>query len=123
MAVNGIRGATVISSNQSDAILSGTRQLLQAISAANPGLRPEDIASVFFTVTDDLNADYPAKAARQLGWTQVPMLCAREILVPGGLAGCLRVLILWNTDRLQTEVNHVYLGEAARLRPDISGGK
>jgi chorismate mutase len=123
MVVNGIRGATVISSNQSDAILSGTRQLLQAISAANPGLRPEDIASVFFTVTDDLNADYPAKAARQLGWTQVPMLCAREILVPGGLAGCLRVLILWNTDRLQTEVNHVYLGEAARLRPDISGGK
>jgi chorismate mutase len=121
MSVRGLRGATVISCNQSEAILVGTRELLTAIFAANPDLRTEDIGSAIFTVTDDLNADYPAKAARQMGWTQVPMICAREIPVPGGLVGCLRVLILWNTERYQSEVNHVYLGKAARLRPDISG--
>jgi chorismate mutase len=121
MSLRGIRGATVISDNQSEAILVGTRELLTAIFAANPDLRTEDIASAFFTVTEDLNADYPAKAARQLGWTQVPMICAMEIPVPGSLVGCLRVMILWNTDQHQTEVNHVYLGEAARLRPDIPG--
>jgi len=119
MFVRGVRGATVVSANQLDAIIAGTQELLAAILESNPDIRLEDIASAIFTVTDDLNAEYPAKAARQMGWMQVPMLCAREIPVPGSLPACIRVLIHWNTDRLQSQVHHVYLGEAASLRPDL----
>ena len=118
MSVRGIRGATVVSADQHDAILAGTQELLAAILESNPDMRPEDIASAIFTVSDDLSAEYPAKAARQMGWNHVPMLCAREIPVPGSLPACIRVLLLWNTDRLQSQVHHVYLGQAASLRPD-----
>jgi chorismate mutase len=119
MSVRGIRGATVVSADQFDAIISGTQELLSAILESNPEMRPEDIASAIFTVTEDLSAEYPAKAARQMGWNQVPMVCAREIPVPGSLPACIRVLLHWNTDRLQSQVHHVYLGEAASLRPDL----
>lgn len=119
MSVRGVRGATVVSGDQLEAIVTGTQELLGAILRSNPELRPEDIASAIFTVTDDLNAEYPAKAARQMGWNQVPMLCAREIPVPGSLPACIRVLIHWNTDLLQSQVHHVYLGEATSLRPDL----
>jgi chorismate mutase len=119
MTVRGIRGATVVSGDQTEAIIAGTQELLAAILESNPDLKPGDIASAIFTVTDDLSAEYPAKAARQLGWNQVPMLCAREIPVPGSLPACIRVLLHWNTDRLQSQVHHVYLGRAASLRPDL----
>jgi chorismate mutase len=119
MSVRGIRGATVITGDEHDLIITGTQELLAAILESNPDLRPEDIASAMFTVTDDLSAEYPAKAARQMGWNQVPMLCAREIPVPGSLTACIRVLLHWNTDRLQSQVHHVYLGHAADLRPDL----
>lgn len=119
MSIRGVRGAIDVSENTREAILDATRQLLLAIQVANPGLEPDDIASIFFTVTPDLNAAHPALAARQLGWVWTPLLCAQEIPVPDSLPRCIRVLIHWNTDLPQRAVQHVYLGEAVRLRPDL----
>jgi len=120
MAVRGIRGATVVGNNTPEEILRGTHKLLEAIVEANPSLISEQIVSVIFTMTDDLDAAYPAKAARQIGWDQIPLLCSREIAVPGSLPKCVRILLHWNTDLTQSGIKHVYLGEAAKLRPDIS---
>ena len=117
MPIRGIRGATVTAANTSEAIHVATRELLLAMAAAND-FNPEDAASIFFTVSPDLTADYPALAARQLGWTDAPMICAQEIAVPGGMARCIRVLIHWNTDKRPDEVRHVYLHAAIQLRPD-----
>jgi chorismate mutase len=119
MPVRGVRGATVAEENNIPAILGATRELLLAMLKANPGLRTEDLASAFFTVTDDLDATYPALAARGIGWHQVPMLCAREIPVPTGIDRVIRVLLHWNTDCAQDAIRHVYLHEAAALRPDL----
>ena len=119
MPVRGIRGAVVADNDQSEDVLEATRDLLKAISRSNPSLIPEDIASVIFTTTEDLTSEYPAKAARLLGWLAVPLFCAREIPVPGALPRCIRVLIHWNTEQPQSAVKHVYLGEAAKLRPDL----
>jgi len=119
MLVRGVRGATVVSHDQSQAILSATLELLQAIMTANPGMRIEDIGSAIFSVTEDLTSEYPARAARELGWTSVPLMCTREIPVPGSLKRCIRVLLHWNTDLPQSSIQHVYLGEAAILRPDL----
>src|SRR5512138_1714460 len=112
MPVRGIRGATTICEDAPEAIRLATRDLLLAICAANPSLRPADIASVFFTTTDDLRSAYPAKAARELGWEEVPLMDALEIPVPGSLPCCIRVMILWNTDLPQNEVHHIYLRDA-----------
>ncbi|NOY99587.1 MAG: chorismate mutase [Chloroflexi bacterium] len=120
MFVRGIRGAVNVPANTKEDILTVTRELLRAILDANPELTPEDIGSAFFTATPDLDAAHPALAARQLGWTEVPLLCAQEIPVPDSLPRCIRVLIHWNTDRPQNKIRHVYLREAARLRPDLS---
>ncbi len=120
MTVRGIRGATTVCEDNSDAILSATRELLLAILEANPSLQAEDIASAFFTVTEDLSAVYPAQAARSLGWEDVPLMCAREIPVPGSLPCCIRVMILWNSELTQKEIHHVYLREAVQLRPDLA---
>lgn len=119
MPTRGIRGATTVSADQPELILEATRELLETILAANAGMRPEDIASAFFTVTEDLCATFPAQAARQMGWSLVPMMCAREIPVPGSLPRAIRVMVHWNTEKAQNEVTHVYLREAVRLRPDI----
>ena len=118
MSMRGVRGATTVCKDDTQEILSATRQLLEAIIAENPDLDHEEIASILFTVTEDLQTAYPAKAAREMGWNEVPMMCAREIPVPGGLPRCIRVLIHWNTDLPQKAVQHVYLGEAISLRPD-----
>lgn len=120
MAVRGVRGATVVSQDQPEEILSATCELLEAILQLNPALQATELASAFFTVTDDLCSAYPAQAARQMGWDQVPLMCAREIPVPGGLPRCIRVLLHWNTDLTQAAIRHVYLGAAASLRPDLS---
>ena len=120
MSIRGIRGATSVTCNQPDEILEATYELLGAILQANPGLQAADIASAWFTVTDDLDAAYPAQAARKLGWTLVPLMCAREIAVPGSLPRCIRVLLHWNTDLPQEAVRHVYLREAVTLRPEFS---
>ncbi|MBE0699397.1 MAG: chorismate mutase [Anaerolineaceae bacterium] len=119
MSVRGIRGATTISEDSAEAILVATRELLLAILEANPSLQPNDIASAFFTVTDGLRAVYPAQAARELGWEEVPLMCAQEIPVLGSVENCIRVLITWNTDLSQADVHHIYLHEATRLRPDL----
>ena len=117
MPCRGIRGATVAEANSREAILAATRELLEAIIAAN-GVQPDDVASVFFTTSPDLTADYPALAARELGWLDAALLCNVDIAVPTGLARCVRVLIHWNTERRADEIRHCYLGEAERLRPD-----
>ena len=119
MPVRGVRGATTAEADRPDAISEATRELLNAILAANPGLMAQDLASALFTVTEDLSAAYPAAAARELGWTDVPLICAREIPPPGGLDRCIRVLLHWNTDLPQSAIRHVYLGAAAALRPDL----
>lgn len=119
MAVRGIRGATTCLAD-ADAILVATRELLAAILKANPSLQTADIASAWFTVTNDLQLVYPAKAAREMGWNDIPLMCSTEIAVPGSLSHCVRVLIHWNTDLPQTAVKHVYLHEAVTLRPDLS---
>lgn len=120
MNVRGVRGATTASKDQPDAILSATRELIDALMQANPDMHTSDIASALFTVTNDLRSIYPARAAREMGWNEVPLLCAQEIPVPGGVARCIRILLHWNTDLSQSDVRHVYLGDAASLRPDIS---
>ena len=122
MTMRGIRGATTTSVDDVQAVHAATRELMLAILEANPTLRPADIASAFFTVTDDLHSTYPAAGARELGggWEEVPLMCAREIPVPGSLCGVIRVLIHWNTELSQKEIHHVYLHAAVALRPDIA---
>jgi chorismate mutase len=120
MAIRGIRGAIVAEGNTREAILAAASQLVNAIFDANPMLKPGEIASVFFTVTPDLDAAFPALAVRQLGWVDVPILCAQEIPVPGSLEKCIRILIHWNTELTQEQINHIYLGAARALRPDLA---
>ncbi|KPL79563.1 chorismate mutase [Ornatilinea apprima] len=114
----GIRGAIHVESNSEAAILAAAHQLLSEIVAQNQ-LDPADLAAVTFTVTKDLTAAYPARAAREMGWQMVPLMCAQEMDVPGSLPACLRVLLLWNTHKTQDQVRHVYLGRARALRPDL----
>ena len=123
MPIRGIRGATTVTADAPDLILQGTRELLEEILAANEGMRPEDVASALFTVTDDLISTFPAQAARQMGWGLVPMICAREIPVPGSLRRVIRVLVHWNTELLQNEITHVYLRDAVKLRPDLAAAQ
>jgi len=119
MPIRGIRGATTVSADSPDLILQATRELLEEILTENESMRPEDVGSALFTVTDDLASTFPAQAARQIGWGLVPMLCAREIPVPGSLPRVIRVLVHWNTDVPQDQITHVYLRDAVKLRPDL----
>lgn len=119
MPIRGIRGATTVSADQPELILQATRELLEEILQENRGMHPEDVASAIFTVTEDLASTFPAQAAREMGWSLVPMLCAREIPVPGSLSRVIRVLVHWNTDLPQDEITHVYLRDAVKLRPDL----
>jgi chorismate mutase len=119
MKCRGVRGATTVEANTRDEILANTRQLLALMIRVN-GIEPEDVASAMFSVTSDLNAEFPALAARQLGWLDVPLLCTYEVDVPGSLRRCVRVMIHWNTETPQPEIRHVYIKEATRLRPDLS---
>lgn len=113
----GVRGATTVPADDRDEILRATRELLALIIRLN-GIRTEDVASAIFTTTTDLNAAFPATAARQLGWLDVPLICSHELDVPGALGLCIRVLVHWNTHKAQAEIQHVYLKEAQSLRPD-----
>lgn len=119
MSIRGIRGATTVPADQPDLILQATCELLETILEENTGLQPEDVASAIFTVTDDLNSTFPAQGAREMGWGLVPMMCAREIPVPGSLPCVIRVLVHWNTEIPQSEIKHVYLRDAVKLRPDL----
>ena len=119
MLCRGVRGATTVESNNREDILEATRQLLALMIRRN-GIETADVASATFSVTRDLDAEFPALAARQLGWPDVPLLCTYEINVPGALQRCIRVLVHWNTDRSQQEIGHVYVKGAVVLRPDLS---
>ncbi|MCK4449199.1 MAG: chorismate mutase [Anaerolineae bacterium] len=118
MICRGIRGATGVDINDAVAIITATRELLERIVAAND-LLVEDVISVIFTATPDLDAAYPARAAREMGWMNTPLLCMQEMVVAGSLPRCIRVLVLWNTDLSPGQVRHVYLGRARALRPDL----
>ena len=119
MSIRGIRGATTVSEDEPEIILEATRELLEAIMNANKGMQPDDVGSALFTVTEDLASTFPAQAARQMGWGLVPMMCAREIPVPGSLPRVIRVLVHWNTDVPQNGITHIYLRDAVKLRPDL----
>ncbi len=119
MPIRGIRGATTVTADEPDLILQATRELLEEILTENEGMRKEDIASAIFTVTDDIVSTFPAQGARQMGWGLVPMICAREIPVPGSLPRVIRVLVHWNTELAQDQITHVYLRDAVKLRPDL----
>lgn len=116
----GVRGATTVEDNTPEEILSATRELLNRMVEAN-GIRPEDVASAMFTTTLDLTAEYPALAARQLGWHDAALLCAHEMAVPHSLSRCIRILVHWNTDKQASEIRHIYIKSAANLRPDRAG--
>jgi len=115
--LRGLRGATTAAANTPAAILEATAELLAALQRANR-FTPEDIESAIFTSTPDLTAEYPARAARGIGWSGVPLLGAQEVPVPGGVARCVRVLLHFYTDRATAELKHIYLRDAAALRPD-----
>jgi chorismate mutase len=119
MWCRGVRGATTVEANTREEILTGTRQLLALMIRVND-IRSEDVCSAVFSLTRDLDAEFPALAARQLGWLDVPLLCTYEVDVPGSLRRCVRVLIHWNTDKPQHEIRPVYIKDAERLRPDLS---
>ena len=115
----GVRGATTVEANSREAILKSTRQLLALIIRRN-GIDSKDIASAIFTVTKDLDAEFPALAARQMGWLDVPLLCGYEVEVQGSLKSCVRILLHWNTTCPQSQIHHVYIHDAIALRPDLS---
>jgi len=119
MWCRGVRGATTTGANNRDEILTATRQLLALMIRLND-IQAADVGSVIFTTTIDLNAEFPALAARQLGWTEVPLLCTHELDVPGSLPRCIRILVQWNTSKTQAEIRHVYIQDAVKLRPDLS---
>jgi chorismate mutase len=108
-----------VESNSREEILTASRQLLALMIRLNE-IQPEDVASAFFTLTRDLNAEFPALAARQLGWIDVPLLCGYEVEVPNALTRCIRILVHWNTNKSQKEISHVYIKKAKHLRPDLS---
>jgi chorismate mutase len=118
MNCRGVRGATTICRNDREEILTATRQLLALMIRLN-GIDSVDVASAIFTTTPDIDAEFPALAARQMGWLDVPLMCGHEMTVPGGLPLCIRILIHWNTDKPQAAIEHVYVREAERLRPDL----
>lgn len=118
MRVRAIRGAITVTENTRPAILAATRELLEGLIASN-GLEPDELISAHFTMTPDLDAVFPAEAAREMGWNHVPLLCMSEIGVPGALSRCIRVMVHTYTPRAASEIRHLYLREAHRLRPDL----
>ncbi|MFC5403806.1 MULTISPECIES: chorismate mutase [Cohnella] len=121
MSVRGIRGAITVEANEEKEILDATIELLNGIVEVNR-FSPEDIASVFVTVTQDLDATFPARAIRQMeGWELVPLMCSLEVPVKGSLEKCIRLMVLVNTDVAQKDIRHVYLNRAQALRPDLVG--
>ncbi len=118
MMMRGVRGATRVEQNDSAEILQATRELLEQMIVLNQ-IEEDHVASVLFTTTPDLNACYPAQAAREIGWHQVALMGFQEIQVPNGMNTCIRVLIHWNTDKGLGEIKHVYMHDTVKLRPDL----
>ena len=117
MICRAIRGATTANSNTAEDIHEATTEMLRTLLALN-GMEPDDLVSLFFTTTSDLNATFPAVAARELGLEQIPLMCAHEMNVPGALDMVVRVLVHVNTAKTPSEIRHVYLKRATELRPE-----
>ncbi len=120
MSVRGVRGAVTVESNTKEEIVSKTGELLEALIKKND-INVEDVASVLFSVTDDLDAEFPAVAARKMGWIYTPLFCTKEIPVQGSLKGCIRILMHVNSEKKQSEMIQIYMYEAKKLRPDLKG--
>lgn len=122
MPVRGIRGATTAARNEAGAIVEATEELLRELVRQNH-LDPEEVAFAYFTTTPDLDAEFPALAARRLGWVEVPLLCGHDMAVrqpnPRGISRCIRVLLLYNTERRQREMRHAYLRGARAIKQDL----
>lgn len=118
MWLRGVRGATVAKANTREAIVEATREMLLKIVETN-GIEHEDIASTFFSTTRDLTAEFPAIAARQIGWSDAALMCMHEMDVPNSLPMCVRVLVHWNTTKRANEIRHIYMNGAEKLRPDL----
>jgi len=119
LMMRGVRGAITVASNSNQAILSATQELLRAMIERN-GIVEDDVASVLFSATPELDDTFPAKAARLMGWTRTALMGFQEADVQHGLPMCIRVLIHWNTDKSIDEIQHVFLRDAAQLRPDLA---
>ena len=122
MWCRGIRGATTVEENTKEAILDATRELLQLMVEAND-IAVDDVGSATFTTTSDINAEYPAVAARQLGWHDAALLCGHEMNVPDSLTKCIRILLMYNTEKSAQEIKHIYIKNAVNLRPPRDGGE
>lgn len=119
MMIRGIRGATTVVKNNRVEIVEKSLLLLQDMIKSN-GIEADDVVSVYFTVTEDIDDAFPAKSLRQLeGWTYVPVMCMREIPVPGSLEKCIRVMVTTRTDKSQNHIQHIYHDGAEQLRPDL----
>lgn len=123
MPVRGIRGATSVTADMPNQILEATQELLEQILRLNEIDDFDDIVSAVFTTTHDLSSTFPAEAARAIGMSLVPLLCAQEIPVPGSLNKCVRVLLHVNMTKAQSDIVHVYLREAKKLRPDMTSAQ
>jgi len=118
MKVRGIRGAITVAEDTEEAIITATTELLDEIITAND-LKQEDVASITFSMTPDLNSAFPAVAARELGWNDVALFCCQELAINDALKKCIRILIHYNTDESLAELDHIYLKQAKQLRPDL----
>jgi chorismate mutase len=116
--VRALRGATTLERDEREHLIERTQELIAGVFARNE-LTEDDLISIVFTATDDVHSAYPAEAAREAGITHVPLLCARELEIDGGIARCIRILVHAYTDRGPTELRHVYLHEARQLRTDL----
>jgi chorismate mutase len=116
--LRGVRGAITVDTDQAEKVLEATQELLLTMQREN-SILVEDIASILFSTTADIRSVFPAQAARSIGWVHVPLMCFQEIEVPGSLPMCIRVLMHINTNKPQSEIRHIYLKEASKLRPDL----
>lgn len=123
MAVRGVRGATTVDSDEPGLIREAARELMDELLRRNDITSFDDVISAVFTTTEDLCSAFPAEAARAMGMSQVPLLCAQEIPVPGSMPRCIRVLLHINSVRSPREIEHVYLREARKLRPDLKSAQ
>lgn len=119
--IRGFRGATTVKNNEETEMLEETKKLIEEMVHLND-ISPASISHVFFSLTSDINATFPAKVSRQIeGWKHVPVMCMQEVEVPNSLEKCIRIMLVAETDRKQEEVHHVFLNEAVKLRPDLVG--
>lgn len=123
MTIRGIRGAITVDQDEPEQVRSAARELMEAILSRNQIADFDDVISAVFTTTADVCSAFPAEAARAMGMHHVPLLCAQEIPVPGSMPRCIRILLHVNSDRKPSEIEHVYLRDAERLRPDLKSAQ